>query len=214
MRRNASHLIHQRAAQIEEHMFHWPREDSPASKRSKHQASLNCVAPVLASALRLVPFGFPVVVLVPATGSSTDSDWQHRFSCLRSIFERQSCATCRHERFWRIATWQQIGLGHKDWLATQTGKLPDDEVRERAGYPRTATKHKMFNNSPALALEPTFVTNYAGFNYLKLTISTQWWRMNERISLLLLFGFLHVSMCKCVMFVSLTISTSQWGSMS
>ena len=55
------------------------REDSPASKRSKHQASLNCVAPVLASALRLVPFGFQVVVLVPATGSSTDSDWQHRF---------------------------------------------------------------------------------------------------------------------------------------
>ena len=75
------------------------REDSPASKRSKHQASLNCVPPVLASALRLVPFGFQVVVLVPATGSSTDSDWQHRFSCLRSIFERQSCATCRHERF-------------------------------------------------------------------------------------------------------------------
>ena len=165
MRRNASHLIHQRAAQIEEHMFHWPGEDSPASKRSKHQASLNCVAPVLASALRLVPFGFPVVVLVPATGSLTDSDWQHRCSCLRSIFERESCATCRHERFWRIATWQQIGLGHNDWLATQTqtGKLPDDEVREQAGYPRTATKHKMFNNSPALALEPTFVTNYAGF---------------------------------------------------
>ena len=104
-------------------MFHGPLytlrrvRENFAGERSKYQTSLNCVVPVLASAFRLVPFGVPVVVLAPATGSSTDSDW-HRFS-LRSIFERQSCAICGHARFWQLATWQQFGLGRTDWPLNQ-----------------------------------------------------------------------------------------------